>query len=157
MLIWGSKSAKPVRDMPRSITPLQQKTLDAVRQFITDHGCGPTIGELCAALGMPSGTAPASYLKGLRALGLVAWNAGDYKSLHLTGDTEPTGAPLDDLDEDVEVSPVSPRQTIPAPPPKVAAPRPSSTRSDAIGALKAHRATVARELDALDKALALLS
>lgn len=60
------------------------RILEHIANHVDRHGYGISVRELGEACGWSSSGTVWSHLHGLRRLGLVDWNDGDHRTLHVT-------------------------------------------------------------------------
>lgn len=64
------------------LTPGQRQVVEAIRDFIQEHGYPPSQMELVALVGVNLSTVQ-GYLTRLRDAGVVAWEPGQFRTLRL--------------------------------------------------------------------------
>lgn len=69
-------------DPETDLTPGQRQVVEAIRAFIVEHGYPPSQMELVALLEVNLSTVQ-GYLTRLRDAGVVAWEPGQFRTLHL--------------------------------------------------------------------------
>jgi len=87
-----------------NLTERQEQVLNAIREFITDHGYPPSIRELGALVGIRSTNGVSDHLKALERKGYLT--RGDFKSRTLIPVDVPEPAFEPDLNENVVRIPV---------------------------------------------------
>ena len=70
--------------MTEKITKRQQAVLDVIEQCIREKGFGPTVREVCQALGLSSPSTVHVHLKALEEKGLIKRDALKSRSIALT-------------------------------------------------------------------------
>ena len=70
--------------MTEKITKRQQAVLDVIEQCIREKGFGPTVREVCQALGLSSPSTVHVHLKALEEKGLIKRDAMKSRSIALT-------------------------------------------------------------------------
>ena len=70
--------------MTDKITKRQQAVLDVIEQCIREKGFGPTVREVCQALGLSSPSTVHVHLKALEEKGLIKRDALKSRSIALT-------------------------------------------------------------------------
>jgi repressor LexA len=77
---WGGGR---VSGTERGLTGAQQLTLDAVRDYIQQHGISPSIRDVCANRGLASTSTVQCHFKHLMACGAITMRAGVPRSVQV--------------------------------------------------------------------------
>lgn len=72
----------------------QQEILDFLRQFIGQYGYGPSVREICAAVGLKSTASVHYHLGELKRQGLIEMDGGKNRTISLGGEAEPGRIPV---------------------------------------------------------------
>lgn len=64
----------------------QTRVFDFLKSYVAEHGHGPTIRQVCDAVGLSSTGSVQAHLRALRADGRIAWEKGKPKTLTITPD-----------------------------------------------------------------------
>lgn len=72
----------------------QQEILDFLRQFIGQYGYGPSVREICAAVGLKSTASVHYHLGELKRQGLIEMDGGKNRTISLAGEQEPGRIPV---------------------------------------------------------------
>jgi SOS-response transcriptional repressor LexA len=67
----------------RGLTEAQQKTLDAIRSYIDDHGISPSFRDVCELRGLASTSTVQMHLKRLQTAGAITLRQGVPRSLQV--------------------------------------------------------------------------
>jgi len=76
------------------LTPLEQRILDFIQTFIAEHGHGPTLKEIGAAVGIKSKGTVHRYVQALKDKGQLALTERGWRGIRLTDDPDPSSIPL---------------------------------------------------------------
>ena len=85
--------------MAKGITKRQKAVLDCIEAFIVEHGYGPTVREVCEALGLSSPSTVHVHLKALEEKGLI--KRDPLKSRSITLANAPSARPQPDFSQPV--------------------------------------------------------